>query len=64
MKKVDFEIIVRKINTSTFKQFVLTCEESKTYNETGEVIHPYGGIGYTIKKGADGLPHVVNIQML
>lgn len=46
-----------------FKQFVLTCKESKEYRDTGRTVHAYGGIGYLIEN-VEGKPEVVALQLL
>ena len=46
-----------------FKQFVLTCKESKELRATGKTTHAYGGIGYKIEL-KDGAPVVVGLELL
>lgn len=47
-----------------FKQFVLTCAESKEFTKTGRCVHSYGGIGYKIEADEQGKPHVVGLVPL
>ena len=47
-----------------FKQFVLTCVESKEFREKGETLHKYGGLGYVIVADEHGQPKVARIVPL
>ena len=47
-----------------FKQFVLTCKESKELREKGHTTHGYGGIGYDIRLDENGKPFVASLSLL